>query len=156
MPGGDFCPQMGVLLWMPKKLQPPVHGEGAWRGCTVPGGSICPRRGCLVWMQKREEKCNRLSTERVPGVDSRCPLVPFVHRWGCFCGRRREMKPPPLPLCCCGGIYSTRICSIWEVVVVTFTLPAIWRPGMQMIFPVASHRTITLLLCRCSNFMSER
>ena len=55
-----------------------------------------------------------------------------------------------------GGIYSTRICSIWEVVVVTFTLPAIWSPGMQMIFPVASHRTITLPLCRCSNFMSER
>ncbi len=117
-----------------------------------------------------EEKCNRLSTERVPGVDARCQEVTFVHKMGIFCGwsevrwgagrglcRRRFRNCRRSRCCCrCGGIYSTRICSIWEVVVVTFTLPAIWSPGMQMIFPVASHRTITLLLCRCSNFMSER
>ena len=122
-----------------------------------------------------EEKCNRLSTERVPGVDARCQEVTFVHKMGIFCGwsevrwgagrslcRRRSRNCRHSRncrrsrRCCCGGIYSTRICSIWEVVVVTFTLPAIWSPGMQMIFPVASHRTITLPLCRCSNFMSER
>ena len=136
-----------------------------------------------------EEKCNRLSTERVPGVDARCQEVTFVHKMGIFCGwsevrwgagrglcrrrsrsrrrsrrcsrsrrrsRHRSRNCRRSRRCCCGGIYSTRICSIWEVVVVTFTLPAIWSPGMQMIFPVASHRTITLPLCRCSNFMSER
>jgi len=128
-----------------------------------------------------EDKCNRLSTERVPGVDARCPLVTFVHKMGIFCGwsevpwgagrglcrrrscnsrrsrsRRRSRNSRRSRRYYCGGVYSTRICSIWEVVVVTFTLPAIWRPGMQMIFPVASHRTITLPLCRCSNFMSER
>ncbi len=41
-----------------------------------------------------EEKCIRLSTEMVPGVDVRCLQVALVHGWGCFCGRGREMQSP--------------------------------------------------------------
>ena len=92
VPGGDFCPRLGVFLWMPQRNAP-----------------ACPRRRCLAWTHgaqrwhlstdggvfvDTEEKYSRLSTEMVPGVDVRCPEVTFVHGRGCFCGCRREMQPP--------------------------------------------------------------
>ena len=92
VPGGEFCPQNGYLLWMPK--------ENCSRLST---------QGCLVWTQGARrlllstewvsfvdagEKCSRLSTQRVPGVDARCQKVTFVHRMGIICGSRRKMQPP--------------------------------------------------------------
>ena len=92
VPGGDFCPQIGYLLWTPEEK------------C-----SRLSTQGCLVWTQgarrlllstewvsfvDAEGKCNRLSTQGVPGVDARCREVSFVHRMGIFCGCRRKMQPP--------------------------------------------------------------
>ena len=73
-------------------MQSSVHAGGAWCGRKVPGGDFCPQNGYLLWMPK--EKCSRLSTQRVPGVDARCQEVSFVHRSGIFCGCRRKMQQP--------------------------------------------------------------
>ena len=62
-----------------------VPDVGVWRNL------LCTTNGILV---DAEEKCNRLSTQMVPGVDERCREVSFVHRMGIFCGRRRKMQPP--------------------------------------------------------------
>ena len=47
---GLFCL---CILRLNPEMQPPVHGEGALRGCTVPGGDFCPRMGVFLWMRKR-------------------------------------------------------------------------------------------------------
>ena len=60
-----------------------MHGACRWHLSTDGGVFV-----------DAEEKCNRLSTERVPGVDARCQEVTFVHKMGIFCGRGREMQPP--------------------------------------------------------------
>ncbi len=44
-----------------------VHKKGIFCGCGVFEGGICPQTGVFLWMQR--ENCNRLSTQRVPGVD---------------------------------------------------------------------------------------
>ena len=83
------CPHRGCRLWTDDamegllstggryfvdadgELRPPVHGKGAICGRPVTRREFCPQAGGILWMWTKE--CPRLSTERVPFVDGRCP-----------------------------------------------------------------------------------
>ncbi len=89
---GEFCPQNGYLLWMPKEnaVACPQNGLPAW----TQGARRLLLSTEWVSFVDAEGKCSRLSTQGVPGVDARCLEETFVHRMGIFCGCRRKMQPP--------------------------------------------------------------
>ena len=57
-------------------MQSPVHGEGAWRGCTVPGGDFCPQMGVFLWTQK-----TNAAPAAVAAGESTVPVSAVSGRW---------------------------------------------------------------------------